>query len=346
LQSACRTAEKVPRHSPQSRIEHLWRSCSCSLLLRGGSTCVALPPPDRAPRSSSVPLPRRSSRLLVLSLPAAAYIAARPASIPQYSTLLRSLQRNNFLESGVSSEWRQKVSKHTAVCLALSSDVKWSGNVRLAHPTHSGKARKSCMKHGVGHLNCAALRPAQHRGRRAACLSGTVESSATPTHPLRPPQRFAVMQSGTLAPSRSPETVQALRTERVCSYPRRLQALERPGAWCTAAGFQQAVCWCCDTCTPSPANASHRCSDKAISPCRSQQLLACPSGQKPSPVQSAAVAPRSFWAGKPVTRAPGPAPSVSRQRCAAACGSATAEARVIRASPARFLLALQESLGC
>ncbi len=244
------------------------------------------------------------------------------------------------------SEWRQKVSKHTAVCLALSSDVKWSGNVRLAHPTHSGKARKSCMKHGVGHLNCAALRPAQHRGRRAACLSGTVESSATPTHPLRPPQRFAVMQSGTLAPSRSPETVQALRTERVCSYPRRLQALERPGAWCTAAGFQQAVCWCCDTCTPSPANASHRCSDKAISPCRSQQLLACPSGQKPSPVQSAAVAPRSFWAGKPVTRAPGPAPSVSRQRCAAACGSATAEARVIRASPARFLLALQESLGC
>lgn len=92
------------------------------------------------------------------------------------------------------SEWRQKVSKHTAVCLALSSDAKWSANVRLAHPTHSGKARKSCMKHGVGHLNCAALRPAQHRGRRAACLSGTVESSATPLHPLRPPQRFAVMQ--------------------------------------------------------------------------------------------------------------------------------------------------------
>ncbi len=115
----CRVLAALQRrsqgHSPQSRIAHLWRSCSCSLLLRGGSACVAFPPPDRAPRSSSVPLPRRSSRLLVLSLPAAAHIAARPASIPQYLTLSSSLQRNNVVESGVSQSGAKSVQAYSCV---------------------------------------------------------------------------------------------------------------------------------------------------------------------------------------------------------------------------------------
>ena len=54
-----------------SACTHLWRSCSCSLLLRGGSACAARLPEERAARSSSVPLPMRSRRLLVLSLSAA-----------------------------------------------------------------------------------------------------------------------------------------------------------------------------------------------------------------------------------------------------------------------------------
>ena len=55
-----------------SACTRLWRSCSCSLLLRGGSACAALLLEVRAARSSSVPLPMRSRRLLELS-PSAAH---------------------------------------------------------------------------------------------------------------------------------------------------------------------------------------------------------------------------------------------------------------------------------